>query len=66
MTKKNETSENQAAIQYDRLLPAVNDEDWYNDGEEHYYQCMVCGKAQEKFNGGSCFLCASPVDKITF
>jgi len=69
MTKKNQTSETQAAMQYDRLLPAVNDDcydEWWEDGEEYYYQCMCCGKAQEKFNGGSCYLCASPVDKITF
>ena len=62
---------------YYTVLPAVNneeecedwyedDEDWYEDDEDYYYQCMVCGKAQEKFNGGSCLLCAGPVDKITF
>jgi rubrerythrin len=74
MKKNNETSENQAAMQYDRLLPAVNDDfddwieedGWIEEDEDYYYQCMVCGKAQKKFNGGSCYLCASPVEKITF
>jgi len=66
-TKQQNSTDTQMG--YDTVLPAVNnenDDEWWEDGEEYYYQCMCCGKAQEKFNGGICYLCASPVRKITF
>jgi hypothetical protein len=71
MKNENNNTPRTKAMPYDAVLPTVNDEcegdsnDWY-DEEDYYYQCMCCGKAQSKFNGGSCYLCASPVQKITF
>jgi hypothetical protein len=65
MTKKNESSENDKAMQYEPVLyPVFNDDlDEYEEDEKEPdgYECMCCGNIQGKSNGFRCYKCSGPL-----